>query len=368
MRGKLKIFMGYAAGVGKTYKALEETHALKAQGADIVVGYFEPHGRQDTIARAQGLEMVPRKKVEYRGTTFEEMDTDAIVARHPQICLVDEFPHTNVPGSPRAKRWEDVMVILDAGIDVMTTMNIQHLESLNDQIRHITGVTVRETVPDRVVQNADEVIMVDLTPRALLHRLERGVVYRPEQAQRALQNFFREPTLVALRELALREAAHEVGQRLAHDEEPLQQTDDEHAQKRGQQKILVCLTADPKTAMVTRRARRVSDFLGAECFAVAVDSSGDFAGLPAEEREALEKHLNFARNLQIDTRILKGEDASVLVDFARQNGVTQIFVARPQSRGWQRSRSHDPTQEIIDLAKDMQIVIVSDRDPVARRQ
>ena len=180
-RGKLKIFMGYAAGVGKTYKMLEEAHALRKHGTDIVVGYFEPHGRQETISRAEGLEFVPRKKVEYRGNIFEEMDTERILARHPQVCAVDEFPHTNVPGSSRTKRWEDVKVLLDAGIDVLTTMNIQHLESLNDHVQHITGVTVRETVPDWIVRNADEVLMVDLTPRALMHRLQRGVVYRPDQ-------------------------------------------------------------------------------------------------------------------------------------------------------------------------------------------
>ena len=193
------------------------------------------------------------------------------------------------------------MVLLDAGIDVLTTMNIQHLESLNDHVQHITGVTVRETVPDWIVRNADEVVMVDLTPRALMHRLQRGVVYRPEQAQRALQNFFREPTLVALRELALREAAHEVGQRIASEEETASQ-DEDKAHPRIQHKILIHLTADPKTAMVIRRAKRVSDFLGADCFAVAVQPSGDLKALPESERLALEKHLTFARNLRIDTQ------------------------------------------------------------------
>jgi two-component system, OmpR family, sensor histidine kinase KdpD len=365
-RGKLKIFMGYAAGVGKTYKMLEEAHALKAQRVDIVVGYFEPHGRQDTISRAEGLEIVARRQIEYRGTLFDEMDTDRILARCPAICVVDEFPHTNVPGSTRAKRWEDVMVLLDAGMDVLTTMNIQHLESLNDQVRHITGIIVRETIPDWVVQKADEVLMVDLTPRALLHRLERGAVYRPEQAQRALQNFFREPALVALRELALREAAHRVGERIT-EEEIRHEITGERQHARLRQKILVYVTADPKTAMVTRRAKRVSDFLGAECFAVAVQKPGDLSGSTSLDGKALEKHLNFARNLHIETRILEGEHASTLVDFARENGVTQIFVTRPQGRAWPRSRFRDPVQEIIDLARDMQIVIVSDREPVARR-
>src|SRR5262252_6659311 len=215
-RGRLKIFMGYAAGVGKTYRMLEEGQELKSQGSDVVIGYFEPHGRKDTISKTEGLELVPRKKVEYRETEFEEMDTPAVLKRHPQICLVDEFPHTNVPGSERTKRWEDVQLLLDDGIDVFTTMNIQHLESLNDQIWHITGVRVRETIPDWVVQQADEVVMIDLTPRALLHRLQRGVVYGKEKAERAMQNFFREQTLAALRELALRQAAHEVEHRIGN--------------------------------------------------------------------------------------------------------------------------------------------------------
>lgn len=364
--GKLKIFMGYAAGVGKTYKMLEEAHGLRAEGVDVVVGYFEPHGRQDTIARADGLEIVPRKKIEYRGSTFEEMDTDRILERNPKICYVDEFPHSNIPGSARAKRWEDVMVILQAGIDVATTMNIQHLESLNDQIRHITGITVRETVPDWIVQDADEVIMVDLTPRALLHRLERGVVYEREQAQRALQNFFREPALVALRELALREAAHEVSQKLGAQQSG---TSEDQVQTRSavQAKILVYLTPDPKTAMVIRRAKRVSDFLGAQCVAIAVQNPVNLSNLPPQDREALEKHLAFARNLQIETQILEGEAAPALVDFARRNHVNQIFVTRPSGHARGLLTSADAVQKIIDLAKDMQIVIVSDRDPVGRR-
>ena len=203
-RRKLKLYMGYAAGVGKTYKMLEDTHALNNQGVDVVIGYFEPHGRQATIEKTEGLEIVPRAKLEYRGSLFEEMDTHAILARCPQLCMVDEFAHTNVPGSSSTKRWEDIEILRDARIDIWTTMNIQHLESLNDQVWQITGIRVRETIPDWVVQQADEVIIIDLSPRALLHRLERGVIYDREKVERALQNFFRESTLAALRELALR--------------------------------------------------------------------------------------------------------------------------------------------------------------------
>ncbi len=367
-RGQFKIYMGYAAGVGKTYKMLEDAQALKAGRQDVVVGYFEPHGRQETIAKGEGLEVVPRKKVNYRGATFEEMDAEGIMARHPQICLVDELPHTNVPGCRHAKRWEDVLELLDAGIDVLTNMNIQHLESLNDQIRDIAGVTVRETVPDWIVQKADEIVMVDLTPRALLHRLERGVIYERAQAQLALQNFFREPTLVALRELALREAAHEVEQRIASTQAGPAEGGQAGQPWRKHQKILAYLTADPKTTMVTRRAKRVSDFLDAECFAVAVLPAGHQRNSTDPHREAIEKHLDFARNLHIETRILQGKDAaSLLINFARQNQITQIFVTRPYSSFLPPLLSRDPVQKVISLAKDMQIVIVSDRDPLKRR-
>lgn len=365
VRGKLKIFMGYAAGVGKTYQMLEEGQDLKTRGADVVIGYFEPHGRKDTIAKTEGLEMIPRKIVKYRETPFEEMDTQAILARHPEVCLVDEFPHTNVPGSERAKRWEDVQVLLEAGISVLTTMNIQHLESLNDQICHITGVRVRETIPDWVVQQANEVVMTDVTPRALLHRLERGVVYPKEKAQQALLNFFREQTLVALRELALRQAAHEVEQRIESGGAAVE----EGAGPRviSGVKILILVTAGPETAMLIRRAKRVSDFLGAECFAVTVQPSGTLNGLPPKSREAIERFLNFARNLHIETRVLEGDDPAIaLVDFAHRNGIAQIFVAKPRERVWIPLISRDAVSRIVSLAKDMQVVIVSQSDGVNR--
>jgi two-component system sensor histidine kinase KdpD len=365
-RGNLKIFMGYAAGVGKTYKMLEEAQELKAAGVDIVIGYFEPHGRKDTIAKTEGLDLVPRRKVSYRDSMFEEMDTAAILARRPQVCVVDEFPHTNVPGSERLKRWEDVETLLLAGIDVLTTMNIQHLESLNDQIWQISGIRVRETVPDWVVQQAHEVVMVDLTPRALLNRLQRGVVYSREKAETALRNFFREQTLVALRELALRQAAYEVEHRITDEESSVPSLDGGPDGTPRRHKILVLVTANPKSAMVIRRAKRVSDFLSAECFAVAVQPTGDLSGLPLADREALERHLNFSRNLHIETRILEGDDvASTLVDFGRRNHITQIFLTRPRRKAWSPTLARDPVQRVIDLAKDMQIVIVSDREPVA---
>ena len=364
-RGKLKIYMGYAAGVGKTYQMLEEGQRLKQQGVDVIIGYFEPHGRKDTIAKTEGIEIVPRKTIDYRGTSFEEMDAEAILARAPQVALVDEFAHTNVPGSPRVKRWEDVQALLDAGIDVVTTMNVQHLESLNDQVFDITGVRVRETVPDWVVQQADEVVMVDLTPRALLHRLQRGVVYSREKAERALENFFRESTLVALRELALRETAYEVEHR-SSDTDAAASGQTAPALAARHHKILALVTPKPETATVIRRAKRVGDVLGAECFAVAVQPSGDLARLPAADRQAIEKHLNFARNLHLETRILAGDDiAAALVDFARRNQVTQIFLAHPRERARIPLFSRGLVERIVGLAKDMQIVVVSERAPAA---
>ena len=364
--GKLKIFMGYAAGVGKTYQMLEEAQERKAKGCDVVIGYFEPHGRKDTIAKAEGLEMIPRRTIVYRDAPFEEMDTEAILRRRPQLAVVDEFPHTNVPGAEHAKRWEDVQLLLEAGIDVLTTMNIQHLESLNDQVWNITGIRVRETIPDWVVQQADEVVMIDLTPRALLHRLERGVVYGRDKAERAMQNFFRESTLVALRELALRQAAHEVEQRMHLQEDgPLLEAP-RHAAEGRHHRILVYVTTDPQTAMLIRRAKRVSDFLNAECFAVAVNASGDPSTVPDSDRDAIGRHLNFARNLHIETRVLEGQDtAATLVDFARRNQITQIFLARPHERPWPLPLlTRDLVQKIVNIAKDMQIVIVAEREPV----
>jgi len=347
-RGRLKVFLSYAAGAGKTYRMLEEAQELRKQHADIVVGYFEPHGRKDTIEKTEGLEIVPRRKIEYRGVTFEEMDTEAIIRRAPKICAVDEFPHTNVPGSERAKRWEDVMVLLDEGIDVMTTMNLQHLDSLNDEIFQIAGIRVRETVPDWVVRQADEVVMVDVTPEALLNRLKRGAVYAPDKASRALENFFKEQTLTALRELALRQAAHEVDVR--------------QPDQRPADRILIHITDEPTTAMLVRRGRRVADYLRAECFAIHVSPQGDLSDLTSVKRESVEKHLNFARNLHIETRILQGQNpALTLVEFAHRHQITQIFLTRSRSRRLQLLRRNSLVSQVLRLAQDIQITVVAER-------
>lgn len=342
--GRLKLFLGYAAGVGKTYRMLSEAAEMIRAGRDVVIGYFEPHARADTMALAAPLETVPRRTVFYRGARFEEMDTVAILARHPQVCVVDEFAHTNIPGSGHTKRWEDVTELLAAGVDVLTTLNVQHIESLNDQIAAISGVRVRETIPDWVVQRADKVVMVDLTPRALLNRLERGVVYAPAEAQRAREHFFREPTLAALRELALRQAAQQIEPR-----EPPRVNARSAAVPTD--RILIHVTADPATAMLIRRGRRVADFLHAHCYAVHVQDARD-------EVATIERHLGFARNLQIETRSLRGPDvAEALVDFAQLHGVTQIFLARAAGR----RLGLKLLTRIVHLARDMQVTIVADR-------
>ena len=348
-RGKLKIFLGYAAGVGKTYQMLTEAQELKLEGVDVVIGYFEPHGRAETIAQTTGLEFIPRKVFEHRGARFEDMDTDAVIARHPKVAAVDEFAHTNVPGAERPKRWQDVMAILDAGIDVITSLNIQHIESLNDQVWHVTGVRVRETVPDWVVQEAHEVVMVDVTPRALLHRLERGVVYAPDKALKALENFFTESNLTALRELALRQTAHQLEER--REELRLPQPVSALGSKRGEA-ILIWITPHPSTAMLIRRGRRVADYLNSSCTALIVSRDDAMSDLSAEDRTAIDRHINFCRNMRIQSEVIQGPDPpKAVAEWAREHGITQIFVTRdaPDAR------------KLVQLARDMQVTIVAER-------
>ena len=339
--GHLKVYLGYAAGVGKTYRMLDEAQALRAQGVDVAIGYFEPHGRKETIAKTEGLELIPRRVIPYAGTRFEEMDADAVLLRKPAVAVVDEFAHSNVPGSKNAKRWQDVHELLDAGIGVLTTMNVQHLESLNDQVWHVTGVRVRETVPDWVVDEADEVVLVDLTPQALRNRIERGVVYAPEKAGRALDNFFAEANLTALRELAIRHTAHEVEEKLLA--------------PRRDERILICLTGRPASANLIRRGKRMADYLRADCIAVHVSHSA-----PIEE--TVERHLSFARNLRIQTHVLKGEDVPrSIAEFARGHRVTQIFMGRSPARPWWKRFGETVVQQVVRQARDIQITIVAER-------
>jgi two-component system sensor histidine kinase KdpD len=368
-RGTLKIFLGYAAGVGKTYQMLDEAHKLKDEGVDVVLGYFEPHGRKDTIAKADGLEVIPRRKIEYRGAMFGETDVEAILRRHPQVCVIDEFAHTNIPGSEHGKRWQDVHILLDAGIDVLTTMNVQHLESLNDQVWQFTGIRVRETIPDWVVKQADEVVMVDLPPQALLNRLMRGVVYTPEKAQQAMENFFKESTLVALRELAIRQTAHEVDVRhtVQDENQTAAASGEDHGsaaspRARSPECILILITEDPSSAALIRRGKRVADYLQAECLAVCILRDGNLQNIDAAQREAVEKHMKFARNLQIEPSVLQGDDvAQTLVEFARSHKVTQIFIARPQQQKWPLAFGRGLVERVVRLAHDIQVTIVAER-------
>ena len=366
-RGQLKVFLGYAAGVGKTYRMLEEAQQLKRQDKDIVVGYFEPHALKDTIAKATGLELIPRRMIDYKGAAFPEMDIAAILARRPANCVVDELAHTNVPGSERSKRWEDVQVLLDAGINVMTNVNIQHLESLNDQIFQITGVRVRETVPDWFVKCADEVVMVDATTGALLNRLKRGDIYAAEKAEKAMENFFKESTLTALRELALRQAAHElecreiasVSEGLERERRPSGTAS--FSPRISTDRILIFVSADASTSMLIRRGRRMADYLGAACFAVSV-MPRDHKRLSKQEREVIEKHLNFARNLHIETRILEGDDpAEAIVDFARRNQITQILLGRQDENSWSSLFGTDLILRVVRKAEDIRVIIVAER-------
>jgi two-component system sensor histidine kinase KdpD len=369
-RGQLKIYLGYAPGVGKTFQMLSDAHVWVCRGVDLVVGYFEAHQRQDTLALAEGLELIPRRQVVYRDRTFEEMDTSVILRRKPQLCLVDELAHTNVPGAEREKRWEDVLVLLDAGVDAWTTLNVQHIESLNDTVFECTGVRVRETVPDWVVKQAAEIVLVDVTPEALLNRLRRGAVYTANMAQRAVESFFRESNLRVLRELAMREAAHEVQVRKDEHDVETGQVSSGVAAEAGfvpasaatKERILVFITADPANAMLVRRGRRVADYLQGDCLALFVHRQEHFTDLPAGEREAVERHLNFARNLGVETRILQGREIPrTVVEFARRNQVTQIFLSRALLRARPRLLGADLVRDIIRIARDIQITVVATR-------
>jgi magnesium transporter len=351
--GHLKIYLGYAPGVGKTYQMLEEARELKAHGADLVVGFVESHGRADIRDQLDGLETVPLRRIVHRGGASSELDVDAVLRRNPRICVVDELAHSNAPGSERQKRWQDVQVLLHAGIGVLTTTNVQDLASLSDQIWQLTGLRVRETVPDWLFQQADEVVIVDVTPRALLHRLERGVIYPADKAKTESERLFQEPVLVALRELAIRQTAQALEAR---------QTGKAGPPESQTERILVNVTADPSTAMLLRRARRVADHLQAVCIAVYIHSKEESSVVHVEDRPTVDRHLRFAENLHIPAEVIHGKNrAQTLVDYARKNGVTQLFLtrsAKPQRR-WFPGLNF--TDQVLQQANEMEVTVVAER-------
>jgi two-component system sensor histidine kinase KdpD len=325
-RGKLTVFFGAAPGVGKTYAMLEVARAeMEREKRDVVVGVVETHGRYETAALTLGLELLPRRKVSYRGVVLEELDIDAALARHPDVVLVDELAHTNAEGSRHPKRWQDVEELLDAGIDVFSTLNVQHVESLNDVIAKITGVVVRETVPDAILEEAHAIKLVDLPPEDLLERLREGKVYVSAQAQRAIENFFRKGNLIALRELALRHTAERVdAQMLAYRKaQGIEQT------WATSEQILVAVSPSPYSARLVRAARRMAAALHARWYAVYVEPVSA-RPLPKAARARLSHNLRLAEQLGADVVTLSGENPSeALLAFAREHNVTKIIVGKP---------------------------------------
>ena len=325
--GVFKLFLGYAPGVGKTYNMLSEAIRRYSRGEDVVVGVVENHGRRPIIDLAGKLEPVPKRKLEYKGTVFEEMDVDAIIARKPEVVLVDELAHTNIEGSKNAKRYQDVMEILDAKIDVLSTMNVQHIESLTPTVEKITGVHIRETVPDWVVQRAVEIVMADLTPRALQTRMKRGDVYPVDRAERALSNFFRPANLIALRELALRQVAQVVDKTL---ESYLEK---EHIERAApvRERIAVCISSNPAAQYLIARGGRMAHAIDADFFVVYVDIGADSS---ADDRRTLAENIRFAENLGATVvRLEGGSVAKRVAEFVREKRVTQVVFGRSATKG-----------------------------------
>jgi two-component system, OmpR family, sensor histidine kinase KdpD len=338
-RGRLKVFIGMAPGAGKTYRMLQEGASEAESGRDVAVGYLEPHGRAETVAQAEGLEIIPRRRVSYRGKELEEMDLPAVLARRPELCLIDELAHTNVPGVEREKRYEDVRDVLEAGIDVFSTVNVQHLESLNDQVAQLTGSRTRETIPDEVLSSADEVVLIDLTPEALIARLRAGKVYRSERVPAALNNFFKIENLSALRETALRQVAEDVEvKRLVRDPGPVVRRDEEGLPTRPEaapqaiaERLLALATLSPRSERVVRRAWRSAQRLDAELDVLVVRPPGRPPS--PEDRKRLEALRRLVSMLGARLRVEEGEDvAAVAIGVARELGSTYLLMGTPAPR------------------------------------
>lgn len=353
--GRLKIFLGYAAGVGKTYAMLGTAHQRKAEGVDVVIGCIETHGRVETETLAGGLETIPRRQVTYRGVQITEMDIDAVLARKPQLVLVDEMAHTNAPGSRHAKRFQDIEELLAAGIDIYTTLNIQHLESLNDVVAQITGTTVRETVPDRVIGEVTDIELVDLPPEELLNRLKEGKVYIPEQAERAIQKFFRTGNLTALRQLSMRRAAERVDDQM--------RTYMEMSAIPGPwpagERLLVCISPGALSEHLVRTARHLADELNAEWMAIYVETPNQ-AGISQEQRDRVARMLELAEELGAKSVNLPGQSvAEIVLEYARRHNVTKIITGKPRRLRLIDLLSGSVADQIIRLSGPIDVVVVS---------
>ncbi len=332
-RGKLKIFFGASAGVGKTYAMLSSAKMLRTQGLDVVIGIAETHGRSETKALLEGLEVLPLKEIEYRDKKLSEFDLDGALKRRPALILVDELAHSNVSGSRHPKRWQDVEELLEAGIDVFTTVNVQHLESLNDVVGGITGIRIFETLPDKIFEEADEIVLVDITPDELLQRLKEGKIYLPKQAESAIRNFFRKGNLIALRELALRRTADRVDDQMrSYRQERSIQT-----LWQTQESILVGVGPRPGSERIIRSASRLAMQLGVEWHAVYVETTS-LQRLPEEARGRILKTLKLAQELGAKTATLSGQDAAtVLADYARNHNLAKIVVGKGKSLPWRKA-------------------------------
>jgi two-component system sensor histidine kinase KdpD len=353
-RGKLRVYLGAAPGVGKTYAMLREGHRLKSSGSDVVIGLVETHGRTDTEAQVGDLEVIPRRSFDYRGVAVDEMDVDAILARGPAVVLVDELAHTNAPGSARAKRWEDVDVLRGAGIDVIATLNIQHLESLNDVVAGITGIQVRETVPDSVLDGATEVQLVDLPVEAVLERLESGKIYPPARATQALQNFFRPGNLTALREMALRRTAAGVDERLEHYMR-------EHAIEAvwpAAERIVVLVDEHPEIGKVIRRAWRMADGLRAELVAMLVRPANR-----GDERDpSIQRALELAEDLGARVRVIESDDVvTALAAAIREENATTVVLGHSPAGRWRRLLSRPLADRLLERVDNLAVELVEVR-------
>ena len=362
-RGKLKIFFGAAPGVGKTYSMLEAGRKVAKEGVDVVVGHIEPHCRPETQALVLGLDMLPHLEIPYRGTKLLEFNLDAALAQHPQLLLVDELAHTNAPGLTHTKRWQDVMSLLEAGIDVYTTLNVQHLESLNDVIAQITGVVVRETVPDSIFEQADEVELVDLPPDDLLERLREGKVYIPREAERAMANFFTKGNLIALRELALRRTAERVGAQMDVYRE-------EHAVRGtwpARERLLVCVGPSPFAARLVRATRRMAASLKSPWVAVHVETPAA-AEMSETDRQQLLQTMRLAEQLGGETATLSGSSvADELIHYARSRNVTRIVAGKPKQPRWKELLRGSLVYELTRKCGDIDVYVISgDPQPAPR--